>query len=203
MDSPTTHKRPTAASGPRERGLTLIELMIVITIAAALLAIGVPNFQNFLQRERLASSSNELFTSLQLARSEALKRNQSVVMAHNGTAGSGNWSSGWVMFVDLNSNGTRDTGEDTLRTGAALPATLTAYGSNTFSNRVSFAASGALRGGGGLFVICSGDALQVNGQSRSRAILVNGAGRVRIAADTNGDGVPETDAGAVTSCTRP
>ncbi|MFN3564492.1 MAG: GspH/FimT family pseudopilin [Burkholderiaceae bacterium] len=185
------------------RGLSLIEVLIVIAIAAILLGIGVPNMQTFILNNRLASATHEFHTALQFARSEAVRRQVQVTLVHGGAAGSGDWGAGWTMCVDSD----RDNacaGEETLRAGAPLQPPLTLYGSANFANFIAFDASGRLaNAGGGAFVICHGADLVEDGQSRSRAVLVNGAGRVRLALDANGDGVPEKDSGAVASCTNP
>lgn len=197
--SKARHRAPTA-----HRGLSLIEVLVVMAIAAILLGIGVPNMQTFILNNRLASSTHEFYTALQFARSEAVRRGAQVTLVHNGGAGSGNWGAGWTMFVDADRNGVQDAGEETLRTGAPLEPPLTLYGNANFANFIAFDASGRLTtAGGGAFVVCHGANLVEGGQSRSRAVLVNGAGRVRLGLDSNNDGVPEKDTGPVASCTNP
>jgi type IV fimbrial biogenesis protein FimT len=197
--SKARHRAPTA-----HRGLSLIEVLVVVAIAAILLGIGVPNMQTFILNNRLASSTHEFYTALQFARSEAVRRGAQVTLIHHGGAGSGNWGAGWTMFVDADRNGVQDAGEETLRTGAPLDPPLTLYGSANFANFIAFDASGRLTtAGGGAFVVCHGANLAEAGQSRSRAVLVNGAGRVRFGLDSNNDGVPEKDTGPVASCTNP
>lgn len=199
MDLSTARCRAPTAN----RGLSLIEVLIVMAIAAILLGIGVPNMQTFILNNRLASATHEFFTALQFARSEAVRRGEQITLVHNGAAGSGNWGAGWTMCVDSN----RDNacaGEETLRAGAPLQPPLTLYGNANFANFVAFDASGRLTtAGGGAFVICHGANLVEDGRSRSRAVLVNGAGRVRFGVDSNNDGIPEKDSGAVASCTNP
>jgi type IV fimbrial biogenesis protein FimT len=184
--------------------VSLIEVLIVMAIAAVLLGIGVPNLQSYVASNRLVTSSQELYTALQYARSEALRRGTQVTLRHNGAAGSRDWTSGWTMFVDANANGARDAGEEELRVGGALTAPLTVFASANFADFIAFDNNGRLTtAGGGTFVVCYGSALVDAGQSRSRAVLVNGAGRVRAAQDANKDGVPEKDTGVVGSCTNP
>ena len=186
-----------------QRGVTLIEVMIVLSIVALLLAFGVPSFREFVARNRLDGAAQELMTSLQLARSEATRRGAQVAVRLAGTAGSKNWGSGWTMFVDADGDGTLDTGEEVIRRGMALTAPLTLIGSSSFDTFIAFNRDGRLtNAGGGYFVLCEGGSLTEGGQSRARAVLVNGAGRVRMAA-RNSSNVPVTDTGAVSSCTNP
>ena len=175
---------------------------MVVAIAGILLAFGLPAFQEFVARNRLDSASQDLLASLQVARSEATRRGAQVTMRLDGAAGSRNWGNGWTMFVDTNGNGALDTGEETIRQGMALAAPLTLYGSAGFDTSLSFNRDGRLTSAGGYFVLCQGGSLTDGGRSRSRAVLVNGAGRVRLAA-RNSSEVPVTDTGAVTSCTSP
>jgi len=186
-----------------QRGVTLIEVMVVLGIAAVLLAFGVPALQEFASRSRLDGAARELMTSLQVARSEAMRRGAQVTVRLSGTAGSRNWSGGWTMFVDANGNGSLDMGEEVIREGMALPAQLTLYGSASFATFMAFNRDGGLtNAGGGYLVLCQGGALTEGGRSRSRAVLVNGAGRVRMAA-LDSSNVPVADAGVLTSCTNP
>jgi type IV fimbrial biogenesis protein FimT len=63
---------------PRRRphGLTLIELMIGLGIAAVLMSLAVPSFQGYLQRNRLKAAAQGLELDLREARFEAARRSQ-------------------------------------------------------------------------------------------------------------------------------
>lgn len=75
------------------RGFTLIELMIGIAIMAIVLAVGMPNFSVWIQNSRLRNAAESILGGLQLARSEAVRRNTPVKM----TLGAGSsWSVGCV-----------------------------------------------------------------------------------------------------------
>lgn len=107
---------------PRHRrvmGFTLIELMIGITILAVVLAIGVPSFGSVIRKNRLATQVNELSGSLNLARSEAYKRGLPVIVCPANAAltncSGTNWGTGWIVFVDENSNNAFTTGETYLQ----------------------------------------------------------------------------------------
>ena len=193
-----------ATAAKRQRGVTLIELMVALTIFALLLGLALPSFRNFVASNRLSGTAQELLAALQLARSEALKRGTQITLRHNATPGSRDWgTSGWTLFVDTNANGALDVGEQVLRDGAALTAPLTLMSSASFGTFIAFSRDGRLTSAGGVFVLCEGSALTEGGQSRARAVLVNGAGRVRMARDANNDGIPETDTGPVASCSNP
>ena len=61
-----------------EEGFTIIELMLVVAIAAVLTAVAAPSFAEFLSKRRVDGVMAELVTDLQYARSEAVGRNAPV-----------------------------------------------------------------------------------------------------------------------------
>ena len=58
----------------RSRGFTLMELMIVLTLAGIILALGAPSFGEFRRNNRMAGIANDFLVGVQIARSEAIKR---------------------------------------------------------------------------------------------------------------------------------
>jgi type IV fimbrial biogenesis protein FimT len=82
--------------------MTMIELLITVVIMAILFAIAVPSFRNASLGSQLSAAANNLLASVQLARSEAIKRNRAVTLcaSANGTgcAASGGWEQGWIIM---------------------------------------------------------------------------------------------------------
>ena len=60
------------------QGVTLVELLITLSIAALLVTVGIPSFRDIIANNRLATASNDLLFGLNLAKSEAIRRNQSM-----------------------------------------------------------------------------------------------------------------------------
>lgn len=75
----------------RHKGFTLMELMIVIVVLGILAAIALPSFQSILEGRRLVGAADDLYSNLQYARSEAIKRNE--VIRFQVTTGA-NWCFG-------------------------------------------------------------------------------------------------------------
>ncbi len=86
----------------RPGGFTLIELMIVLVILAVVLAVGLPGFANVFLGTRLSNYSNELVSSVYLARGEAIKRNVNITLcasSDGATCSTTNtWGEGWIVL---------------------------------------------------------------------------------------------------------
>ncbi|HEY1725267.1 MAG TPA: GspH/FimT family pseudopilin [Steroidobacteraceae bacterium] len=93
-------------------GFTLLELVMVVSIAAILLALGVPSFRYVTTANRLAAEVNGLIGDMQFARTEAIKEGQSVVACvstDGATCTGGNtWQSGWIVCASPQNDGACD-----------------------------------------------------------------------------------------------
>ncbi|WP_417615898.1 GspH/FimT family protein [Oceanisphaera sp.] len=71
-------------------GLTLIELLVGVAVVAVLLTLAVPHFRTLSQQQTVRSAGMALYADLQLARSEAIKRNKDVTVCFSGS-GTPDW----------------------------------------------------------------------------------------------------------------
>lgn len=130
----------------QNHGVTLVELLVALSILGILLSVGVPSFNQFSTNSRLNSYINSLHSNLALARSEAIKRNGRVVIckSSNGSScsNSGGWNQGWIGFVDLDNDGSRDGGEEIVLTMPTLQTGYNFTGNGNVDDYISFDAQG-------------------------------------------------------------
>jgi type IV fimbrial biogenesis protein FimT len=175
--------------------------MVTLAVAAILLVVGVPSLRDLMIKNRLSGQVQEFSTTIGFARSEAIKRGNyvSICKSANGTSCGGNWSDGWIVFVnnDNDNPAAVDGGETLLRVFPALPANSTLNASSNFANDVTYDRLG-MANDVGTFVSCTN-----SDESKARAIVVTKT-RPRIATDADGDGIPEKQDGSeITSCESP
>lgn len=172
-------------------GFTIIELMIVVVLVAIFLVVGVPGFQNLVSDNRLAAQANRLVTSMQLARSEALKTLSPVVVCRStnqtncSNNGAQTWETGWIVFIDddrdgvveaTDGNGQADAGERILKREGRLSGGNTLRVPAPINNGISYQPTGLQNTAGGNFRLCDGNNPDVN---RGRQINISATGRVR------------------------
>lgn len=140
-------------------GFTLIELLVVIAISVILATTAVPAFSNFIDNQRVRGGAQDLYSSLQFARSEAVKRNSDVVVAAT------DWADGWTVSAD--SNVVRE--HDGL-TGLTIV--------NSSTTRLVFESDGRLAASGEQTIdICNSAR---SSAVRQRRVTITSAGRPRI-----------------------
>ena len=77
----------------RQRGFTVIEILLVIVVIGVLLSIAAPSFVTFTSSQKVKTASFDLYAAMVFARSEAIKRRVNVTVAPV----SSDWKNGWTI----------------------------------------------------------------------------------------------------------
>lgn len=130
-------------------GLTLLELLTTLAIISVMAAVAVPSLSNLVRSIRTASISSTFLSQLRLARSEAIKRNDRVVVCKSATATScatsGGWNQGWIVFHDANNNAQLDTGETVIHHEGPISASMRFSGNQNVAQYVSYTPTGVAK----------------------------------------------------------
>ena len=174
-----------------QKGFSLVELAITLVLLAVMLTLAAPAFNDIYEDNSLATNANKFISSLTLARSEAISRNINVVVCRlnsssNGCATNGNWEDGWVIWADVDGDGTLEEtnqdgnvevidAEEALENGYTIRAI-----NNQFTNTITFSPIGEATGNLGsnqeIFRLCD----PANDDDKVRLIYLNGVGNAWV-----------------------
>ena len=145
------------------------------------LAVALPSFTALMQSNRVASEVSAFVGSLQFARAEAIKQGLPVTVCASSNGADclnlATWNTGWIVFTDLDTSKTRESGEAALKIQPPWTST------DTFSAGGNLAAITYSRDGFALSL--TGTALftlrtnPVNA-SATRCVAINLAGRQQV-----------------------
>ena len=165
---------------PKRFGYSLYELLVTLSIASALIVVGVPMLSGSVARTRQSVEINALFHAIHLARKESIVRRRPVSLCPSRDGDSctpgRDWSDGWILFV--NEDGDQppmlDDGEP------VLDRHKLAEGIRVTANRRGFTLRAIhRRATNGTFVVCDGA-----DRIRPKALVVSWTGRPRVALET-------------------
>jgi type IV fimbrial biogenesis protein FimT len=191
------------------RGFTLPELMVVLVLAGLILGIGTPHFNTFRANSRLTGAANDFLTSIQSARTEAVKRGIPVALCPSDTPNDDDAecstfasAEGWIVFADVNNDCLRDPDDEdeVVVRGEWFGHESVGFDSN--GECISFAATGFLQpvaitgvdaARNTIFCDDRGKAAQDGTTlSAARGVLVGQTGRARVTRDiTTGVAAPQ------------
>jgi type IV fimbrial biogenesis protein FimT len=143
-------------SKKNSQGMTLLELLITLAIIIIISSIAVPSYRTFIDNERFAIASNELYNAYRFARNEAIKTSRSMTLEPK----DGDWANGWQ--VTNNSS-------DVLLVSKKPHLSIIVSGA-----AVTVEGMGALSDGGVTFSITGSD-----GRNNCLAVLSSGQSRLK------------------------
>lgn len=176
----------------RPLGFTLVELMVTVAVVAILMAVAAPQLKTFVQKQQVSADINTFMTSLQLAHSEALKRNGVVSMCalssktfvnSQDAACAGNavtdWSQGWMVYIDnSNGNGYAKATDTVLMVERTIRSKSITTNGNT-PGIVSFLSNGLAVSATGSFVVTPSDSTD----TLCKRLAISRQGRLNLSTD--------------------
>ena len=167
--------RPSVFFTIKNKGFTLVELIMVVVVIGVLAALAIPNMRLFVERNRLTAITNDLLADISLARSEAIKRNLEVgicTFAAGPACGAGaSWAPGWIVFVDTDSSGGWTAGDEVLRVRDPASNNITV---TPPANLLHFSRRGEVAAGSGAITLCN---TNIPGATNLRTITMAVTGR--------------------------
>jgi type IV fimbrial biogenesis protein FimT len=152
----------------RNRGFTLIELIVTMVVAGILFAMVVPSFMSSIKNNTTATEANDLVSILGYARSEAVTQDVkvSICPSTDNLTCSSNWALGAIVYCQASSTTTKactpsGTSTATLRTMNPLPKgyTLSVSSNATAITSVAFNPDGtSAQSNTTLFTLCDAQA---------------------------------------------
>lgn len=176
------------------RGFTLIEVLVVVAILAILATLAAPSFRATIIQSSVSSAVNTFMADARYARSEAVRRGDSVIMCRSdspeaaspvcdtdsGPGGNG-WVSGWIIFEDRDRSANRNTGDQLLRVQGPIKNLDSIVEGGGASTKLVFTALGRMSLSSATSLQFGSNNTMTNAQQR--VVCVSQSGRARIVGD--------------------
>jgi len=171
--------------GKAQDGLTLPELLIGLAVISTVSLGATASLSHLIQQGRMTGEVNGFVSALQLARSQAVKHGQRIVLCPT-TAGhrcgdSTEWIHGWMLFASDDRE--REPDEPVLQHGTPLQADILMRSGN-HRKRIVYQPDGSSGGSNSSFTFCDR-----RNRARPRVICLSNTGRPRLT-QTRCDGSP-------------
>lgn len=187
------------------RGMTILDLVATMAIAAILVTAAAPSFDRYMRNNAVYADRKNLNTAVMSARYEAVARNKTVTMCPSlaGEDCGGDWSDGWIIFQDDGAGG--GTARDGIRNGGEPVIHAFLYhGTNLFTvfnpsdnSAVDFlsfneygrpAVDGTVTSRPVVIQVCDSN----HDSHYARGLMLISTGRLLQTVDSDGDGVHES-----------
>ena len=165
----------------REKGLSLVELLVTLGVATILMSVAVPSFRTISMNSKQSGTINELVGGMHLARNTAITLNARVGICASSNGQSCqvvSWNEGWIAFHDVDNNQSRGFDETILATGSEADSIT--IDSSQFPNSFSYRPNGRVMNGSvavntGEFALCD-----QRGSDHAKVIILGMSGRPQL-----------------------
>jgi len=164
-----------------QTGLTLVELLITLAVAAVVLTLGAPSLATLLKDSGLRQHAVSLHSAVIRGRTEALSRASFVTLCaatqdlNSCRTSGGDWSDGWLLFVDQGTPLQYDEG-DTLLLVQGGDSQISVTADSGLGVALSFSAKGFAQSPSGTtagrLIVCD----DRRTSSKSRSVTINRLG---------------------------
>ncbi len=120
------------------KGFTLAEVAVTLSILAIMAAIAVPSFISYLPKHRLQASARQIYDDLNLAKMEAVKRNADVFVKFYPA------TEKYTVYLDSDNSGTLNAGDTALKSNVTLENRVNMSGTNFTNATIGFNNSGMI-----------------------------------------------------------
>lgn len=166
----------------RIAGVTLIEVLVVISIIAVLTTMAMPALGNLKQSVASRTARSALSVSINQARITAAMQGRQLVVCpslnQNNCDHNLRWQHGWISFIDSNQNGEHDTGEDIMGITQAQPAGVVIL-SSSGRHRIRYQGDGTSDGSNLTLTVCDR-----RGAKFASTLVLSNSGRLRSGTPT-------------------
>ena len=127
----------------RQRGFNIIELLVTLAVVGIVVSMGAPSLASFTSDMRLSTTTNDLLTFFNYARSEAARRGARVTICISAdqatclTTGA-DWAVGAMAFIDSDNNGQFTAGETILRVMSPISGGIKVTATTAFATNYYF-----------------------------------------------------------------
>lgn len=150
----------------KNKGFTLIEIIVVIAIIGIVSMIVIPNMIGWRGERKLEGAARNFMSDMQLARLKAIRESEDVAVLVNPAADS------YSVFVDVDKDDAIDAGEEILRNNITMPSGIDITGTTLAGDVTRFNSRGRPN------VI--GRVTFQNTAGNTRQVFVNLVGRLRV-----------------------
>lgn len=181
-----------------QSAFTLIELLITLAMVFILSGMALPSFKEVLDNSKLSVQVDGLVKTLKVARTTAISENRKVTICPTDETQIclSEWTNGYMSFIDENGDRKLNNEEKILtyfkNQNEKLTLSWKAFG---FRKSLQWLETGITNHQNGSFQFCYN-----NDASKSRALIITKAGRIRYSKDIDGDNIHENSRGKPLVC---